>query len=66
MIKLNIEDYCQDCPLFEAHTNKLYDDNHSLITWIYCEHKNVCKCIPNHLLKKLKEQEKWQRRKLRG
>lgn len=57
MIKLNIEDYCQDCPLFEAHTDKLYDDNHSTNIFVYCEHKFICKRIHDHLLTKLKEQE---------
>lgn len=55
MIKLNIEDYCQDCPEFEACGDKLYADNLSTDTFIYCEHKFICRRIHDHLLKKLKE-----------
>lgn len=57
MIKLNVEDYCQDCPEFEAHADKLYGDNRSLNTWVYCEHKKICKRIHDYLSKKLKEKE---------
>lgn len=34
MIKLNIEDYCQDCPEFEARGDKLYADNLSTNTFM--------------------------------
>lgn len=50
MIELNIEDYCQECPEFEACTDKLYAGNLSINIFVYCEH------IHDHLLKKLKEQ----------
>lgn len=49
MIKLNVEDYCQDCPEFEARADKLYGDNRSLNTWVYCEHKKICKRIHDYL-----------------
>lgn len=55
MIKLNIEDYCRDCPEFEARTDKLYVDGQVLLTYVYCEHQDICEHIHDHLLKKLKE-----------
>lgn len=60
-IKLEVKDYCQDCPYFEATSSKFYADDKSLCTYVTCEHKHICDNIHNYLLdimlqKKLKEQ----------
>lgn len=37
MIELNIQDYCQDCPMFNARTDKVYANSEVLNTYITCE-----------------------------
>ena len=56
MITLNVEKYCHNCSEFEAQVDKLYTDR-QVVTYVYCEHKNLCKRIHDYLLKNLKEQE---------
>lgn len=61
-INLEVKEYCQKCPYFEATSSKIYANNGQLFTYVICEHKSVCDNIHNYLLdimsqKKLKEQE---------
>lgn len=46
MIKLEVEDYCQDCPHFEADVDKqiLYAGETPMIcnTYIRCDHRMAC------------------------
>jgi hypothetical protein len=54
MIKLEIEDYCQDCPYFdEVSINRIYADNGLLATCIRCGHRDICSRIHDYLLDKL-------------
>lgn len=52
-IKLCVEDYCHSCPNFEAEVEKTvvneYGDPVIVLTDIYCQHRNICKNISNHL-----------------
>lgn len=56
MIKLNIEDYCQDCPMFEAVTDKLYANCTVLTTYVTCKNKEICNKIKIYLEAKQDEE----------
>lgn len=54
MIKLDVEPYCHDCPVFEAEQNKIefYSDSclgNAGDCIISCEHKNICNRINEYL-----------------
>lgn len=59
MIKLTVEDYCQNCPLFEAEVEKLTAygstcERHAegfAYTVIRCEHAERCAAIAGRLRK---------------
>lgn len=60
MIKLDVAKYCQDCPEFEAHVEKLEVDTFSTEgccevtrceTVITCDHREKCEAIRKHLLR---------------
>lgn len=62
MIRLCVEDYCQDCPEFEPETStvEVYDfisDEH-LDTIVHCEHQKRCDSFMRYLKYKLKESDK--------
>lgn len=52
MIKLKVEDYCHDCPMFEAHvttyTGRTVDGLCGNVV-INCEYKNACDNIKRYL-----------------
>lgn len=56
-INLEVKEYCQKCPYFEATSSKIYANNGQLFTYVICEHKSICDNIHNYLLKTIKEQE---------
>ena len=63
MIRLDVEDYCQDCRAFEPETdtNALYSINgefngeFSVETVITCERRNWCKNLVRYLKKQLEK-----------
>lgn len=61
MIKLMIEDYCQDCKDFEVHqkSNTAYagDDVVFCDHVITCKHSSLCRRLNRHLERKIKEVE---------
>ena len=46
MIRLCVEDYCQDCNGFEpaSSTNTLYKEGgrEEVVTQVYCRHRQMC------------------------
>lgn len=55
MIKLEIEDYCQNCPAFEATTEKFTDFAHNaVITKVYCESQKKCARLVQYLERKMR------------
>lgn len=59
MIKLEVEEYCDDCPEFDAHVEKAvlfagYSKKYCN-TNITCEHKNKCKRLKDMIEKKAKK-----------
>lgn len=42
-INLDIFSFCEDCPHFEARTNKMYADHLPYITDVTCEYSAICK-----------------------
>lgn len=62
MIRLCVEDYCQDCPEFKPETStvQMYDftlDGY-LNTIVHCEHQKRCDNFMRYLKRKLKESDK--------
>ena len=54
MIKLDIKDYCQNCPEFEAKTNKavgrtLGGDTNYVHIVVSCENKDRCAAMHDYL-----------------
>lgn len=54
MIELKVEEYCHDCPEFEANCNKdafVFTDGrvHHCNTIITCEHAGRCAAMIKHL-----------------
>ena len=56
MIELNIQDYCQGCPMFNARTDKVYVNSKVLNTYITCENKDLCERIKTYLEEKQDEE----------
>lgn len=65
MIELKVEEYCHDCPDFEADvlkhgdTKGYYDFSGELVvtpsyTIVYCAHANRCRAVKRYLEKKQK------------
>ena len=52
MIKLVVEDYCQECNDFEAECTKLSSDEESIFV-VQCEHRDRCGSVIGRLLAKL-------------
>lgn len=59
MIRLEVEDYCQDCRAFEPETdtNVLYSVNgeFSVETVITCERRNWCRNLVRYLEKRVEK-----------
>lgn len=60
MIKLEVEDYCQNCPKFEAEVenpaniyNAFGDDDYIGDTIIRCEHRKQCQKVFEYAKKHL-------------
>ena len=49
MVKLEIEEYCDNCPEFDAHVEKDVNTN------ITCEHKDKCRCLKDMIEKETKK-----------
>ena len=61
MIRLSVNDYCQDCPEFEAEVLKgrmFYGFTEGADTIIRCKHYIKCQKIEKYLLERLKYREK--------
>lgn len=62
MIKLEVEDYCQDCEVFEAdvqHPDIYFAEGERFVvgdTIVRCEHRKVCKHVVEWTNKKAKEE----------
>lgn len=63
MIKLQIEDYCQNCSEFEPHVEKVdisssdlysYEKVERTDTTITCTHRQRCDCIEEYIQKQVK------------
>lgn len=59
MIKLEVEEYCDDCPEFDAHVEKVvlfagYSKKYCN-TNITCEHKDKCKRLKDMIEKETKK-----------
>ena len=52
MIKLCVEDYCQNCPDFRAHVEQVLCTNN---TNIYCKNRDRCWALVEYLSKEVKE-----------
>ena len=61
MIKLNVEDYCQDCGHFEPECNSCeffhFDEPPTYDTYITCSRSHDCERIYKHLKKEAKKSE---------
>ena len=60
MIRLDVEDYCQDCPEFEAEVlkdRKFYGFTEGTDTIIRCEHYIRCQRMEKYLSERLKYRE---------
>ena len=59
MIKLEIDEYCDNCPQFDAHVEKdVLFAGHSkkyFNTNITCEHKDKCRCLKDMIEKETKK-----------
>lgn len=58
MIKLQVEEYCHDCPEFEAESEELYYMNNGELevsTFVSCMHKNKCYRIKNYIERSCKK-----------
>lgn len=56
MIKLNVEDYCQNCKNFEPIKNELYADLDNVCQVVTCEHAYICDAIFVHILNYLQKE----------
>lgn len=60
MIRLEVEDFCQECDYFEAECKSLLCDGESLFV-VQCENHDLCGSVVSRamsrLLAKLKEEE---------
>ena len=55
MIKLDVSDYCHNCPYFDAVTKVIYSDGKPFETHITCANAPKCYCIKIYLKTVLKE-----------
>ena len=55
MIKLDISDYCHNCPYFDAVSKVIYSDGKLFDTHITCANAPKCYCIKIYLKTVLKE-----------
>lgn len=57
MIELVIEDYCQNCNMFEADVDRIrgYSDGRKIYTdtTISCKNKDLCNNMKNYLKKEI-------------
>lgn len=56
MIQLNVQEYCNDCPYYEAlsQPQAIYTDGTKVTidTKVTCEHSNICRRLEKVLTKK--------------
>lgn len=58
MIKLEVEDYCQDCPEFEpAYSHIRYLNTGKCDTFVECEHKSRCRNINTYLYQQIAKEQ---------
>lgn len=56
MIKLEVEDYCQNCPAFEPMTEKFTDfAQNAVIITVSCESQRKCARLVQYLERKVKK-----------
>ena len=54
MIKLNVENYCQNCPYFDPISNRLETlDMNYVNTYVECSDRLKCEAIHNQLKKEI-------------
>lgn len=51
MIELRVEDYCYECPMFEAIVKKEYKNGYRAI--VECEDRMKCMFIKKHIAPKM-------------
>lgn len=60
MVTVQIKDYCQDCPYFEAEMTKTRV--HTLEGWvvtktiIYCKHEVYCTVLEKHIRQEIEKE----------
>lgn len=55
MIKLEIKDYCQDCPAFEPRVEKFSDyPQNTVTTTVYCASEKKCARLVQYLERKMR------------
>lgn len=58
MIKLEIKDYCQDCPAFEPRVEKFSDyPKNTVTTTVYCESEKRCARLVQYLERTMRKHE---------
>ena len=55
MIRLNVHDYCHNCPEFEPEAEKLLDDNYMCQCQVSCVNHHKCEDIANRIEASIKE-----------
>lgn len=56
MIKLNVENYCDNCPDFDPKVDVLISSAYPNFTYVICEHRNRCDAIAKHIEQVLKKE----------
>lgn len=58
MIKLDIQDYCHNCPIFEPECVKYYADNKCTMTLVSCTRKGICANIKQYIEEQIARNER--------
>lgn len=56
MITLHKATYCEECPEFEAVTEKLLSDGVAVQTKVYCKNINTCRRIYKHIKEQVQKE----------
>ena len=57
MIRLIVDDYCNNCPDFDAETNILYGDEGVAAINVECSNRDKCERIYRYLKKELEKKD---------
>lgn len=56
MITIHKATYCEDCPEFEAVTEKILHDGQVVQTKVYCSHRERCCRIYRHIKEQIERE----------